>query len=114
MFLVAGMPKGFHRKRRKAGLLFSSKKQLEKLRMVRRLQKAKSDDMSSIIRTLSYENHEVGHFQYGDNSMQNNETMDIVKVDCMNGIEEDGGESSPATNAISPTNTKWVSSCICC
>ena len=105
------MPKGFHRKGRKVGLLFSSKKQLEKLR---RLQKANGDEISSIIRTLSYEDHEVRHFQCGENSMQNNETMNIVNVDCMNGIEEDGGESSPATNAISPTNTKWVSSCICC
>ena len=82
--------------------------------MVRRLQKANGDKISSIIRTLSYEDHEVGHFQCGENSIQNNEAMDIAEVDCVNEIEEDRGESSPTTNAISPTSTEVVSSCICC
>jgi len=65
------MPKGSRRKKHKAGLLFSSKKQLEKLRMVRRLQKANGVDMSSTIRTLSYEDDgiEVGHIQCGDSSI---------------------------------------------
>lgn len=40
--------------------------------------------------------------------------MDIAEVDCVNEIEEDRGESSPTTSAISPTSTKVVSSCICC
>ena len=107
------MPKDFHRKRRKASLLFSSKKQLEKLRMVRRLQKANGDEISGIIRTLSFEDHKVGYFECGENLIQNNKTMNIAEVDCLNVIE-DGGESSPTTNAISPTSIEMVSSCICC
>jgi len=57
------MPKDSHRKKRKAGLLFSSKMQLEKLTMDRRLQKANRVDMSSTIWTLLYEDDgiEVGH-----------------------------------------------------
>ena len=82
--------------------------------MVRHLQKTNDDEISSIIRTLSFEDHEVGYFGCGETSIQNNEAMDIAEVDSLNVIEKDGGESSPATNAISPTSTEVVSSCICC
>ena len=44
----------------------------------------------------------------------NNEAMDIAEIVCVNEIEEDGAESNPATNVISPTSTEVVSSCICC
>jgi len=85
MILVEGMPEGSHRKRCKSGLFFSSKKQLEKLKMLICLQKVNGVEISSTIWTLSYEDHriEVGHFQFGDNLTQNSEGTNIAKLDSV-------------------------------
>jgi len=62
------MPENSHRKRHKAGFCFSSKKHLEKSKMLRHMQKTNGAKMNSIVWTLSYEDDgvEAGHFQYGD------------------------------------------------
>jgi len=95
VILVGGMLEGSHRKRCKSRLFFSSKKQLEKLKMFRRLQKANGIEISSTIQTLSYEDHgvEVGNFQFGDSLTQNSEGTNIAKFDNVD-ESKDGQQSS--------------------
>jgi len=84
------MQEGSYRKRCRSRLLFSSRKQLEKLKMLRRLQKANGSEISNTIRTLSYEDDgaEVGYFQSRDNSMQSIERVNIVSLDIVHESKE--------------------------
>lgn len=104
--LIAGMPEGYHRKRHKAGLRYSSKKQLERSKMVRRLHRASGAEISSTIRTLSYEDSgcDVGDFQSGDNLAQN-----IVRFDSVEESEEDVRQSTSTANVIIHTSAQFVS-----
>jgi len=58
--------------------------------MVRRLQKANGVDMSSIIRTLSYEDDgiEVGNIQYEDSSIQIIKRVKAAQLDSMDETED--------------------------
>jgi len=97
------MLKDSRRKRHKFGLLFSRRKQLDKLKMLRRLSKANGAKMNSIIWTLFYENHEVkvGHFQYRNSLTQCSDGTNIAKLDSVDRNKEDGRQSSvPKSNTL--------------
>lgn len=110
MLLVGGMPEDVHRKRRKGGFRFSSQKQLEKAKMVRRLQRISTTEVGSIVRSLSFEDHgaRLEDFKLGDVLPQSSDGMNIAKLD-----DVDEGEAG-VLQSLSSTHINFVSSSICC
>lgn len=110
------MPEGSRRKRRKSSLLFSSKKQLQKLKMLRRLQKFNGIEISSIVRTLSYEDHgvETGHIEFGNNLVQNSEGTETIELDSVEEYDEGRQQSSAFESEMFLRSSKLVSPTIYC
>lgn len=111
-----GMPEGSRRKRRKVGLRYSSKKQLEKSKMAKRLHRAHGAQMSSTVRTLSYEEPrgEVEDFPSPNSSTQHSSGTNATKLDCVDESEENVCLSSPTTIDMLLSSAKLVSSSTYC
>jgi len=108
--------KAFPQKKHKSGLLFSSKKQLDKSKMAKCLHRASRPMISSNVQTLSYEDHrvEIGDSQPPSKLTQYSHGTNIAKLDCVDESEENIHQSSPRKNDILLASTKLVSSSIYC